>query len=515
MKKRNVQIILILLTGSMLAIVIAQLLWVSDAFRLKDANFRNQVDAALKEVNILLEDRFTSISTFNKIQLQPGESIILVQSNSDSTLDTVSQFIRNYTYTDTNFAYKKMSSPLATTVELNLKYHYLPDSVNLSPDKSEIRRKQAENIFQGDYELSNFFELSHISKYLDSILKMNLVEQGISSEYYYAIRTKNSKNYIVKHPETFQPEKFSDQANSQTIFTNSSFYLPHELIVVFPQKGKYLLSSMSALLVASILIILIMTGVLYFVARTILRQKKLSEMKNDFINNMTHEFKTPIANISLALDTIAGTGSLNGSIKLLNIIKAENERMHDNVEKILTISMLGKDELRLEKTDIDVHDLLIKAARSFQLLVQKREGDISIDFKAEESNLEGDEIHLANVFYNLLDNAIKYNKENPVIQIRTYNRANELIVEVQDNGLGISKEDQERIFEKFFRVHSGDKHDVKGFGLGLSYVNQVVEQHRGSIRLKSQLNKGSTFIVTLPINKSSYERQDQNYARGG
>jgi two-component system phosphate regulon sensor histidine kinase PhoR len=234
----------------------------------------------------------------------------------------------------------------------------------------------------------------------------------------------------------------------------------------------------------------------------ILEQKKISEIKTDFINNMTHEFKTPIATINLALDAIKNPKIINDNEKVhryINMIKEENRRMNTQVENVLKISKLENNQLSLTLDDVDIHDVIEETITHLHLVVDDRQGYINTHFKAEKSTIKGDYFHLINVFMNMLDNAIKYSINSPNIDVYTENESKYLIIKVSDKGMGMSKNVQKHIFDKFYREQKGNIHDIKGHGLGLSYVKKMIELHQGKIIVESEKDKGSTFIIKLPL----------------
>jgi two-component system, OmpR family, phosphate regulon sensor histidine kinase PhoR len=268
-------------------------------------------------------------------------------------------------------------------------------------------------------------------------------------------------------------------------------------VLFVPEPFRDVIRSMWLMMITSALISLgLILAFAYFI-HTILRQKKLSQMKNDFINNMTHEFKTPITNISLALENISESNLLTDTY--LRIISEENEHMRENAERILQIAMLDKEEMKLNKTDVDLHELILRAARSFDLQLAHVKGTIRLNLAAEKHHTLADETHMINVFYNMLDNAIKYCKNSPDIVIATKNKDHHISITITDNGIGMSEEVSRHVFDRFFRGSSGDVHDVKGFGLGLNYVKKIVGLHGGSIDVKSTPGKGSVFEIILPV----------------
>jgi len=234
----------------------------------------------------------------------------------------------------------------------------------------------------------------------------------------------------------------------------------------------------------------------------LLKQRKISEIKTDFINNMTHEFKTPIATINLALDSIKNPKIIDDKEKVmryLNMIKDENKRMHAQVENVLRISKLEKNELNISKERLNLHDLLLDAITHVELIVENKNGFIKTDMNAEKPYVLANESHFTNVIVNILDNAIKYSPEEPKIEVSTENVGANILLKVKDHGSGMSKAAQKRVFEKFYREHTGNIHNVKGHGLGLAYVKRIVDDHHGHVSVESEKGKGSTFIIKLPI----------------
>ncbi|MEP6597068.1 MAG: HAMP domain-containing sensor histidine kinase, partial [Ginsengibacter sp.] len=240
----------------------------------------------------------------------------------------------------------------------------------------------------------------------------------------------------------------------------------------------------------------------FLTVRALLKQKKLSEIKSDFINNMTHEFKTPLATISLAVDALKNEKVINDRSKMdyfSGIIKDENKRMNKQVETILQAALLDRQQVQLNLKPMHAHELINSALNNIKLPVEEKQGKLQISLEAKDDMIFADEVHFTNLINNLLDNAVKYSKENLLIKISTCNIANQLKIKIEDNGIGMSKETLHRIFEKFYRAHTGNIHNVKGFGLGLSYVKTIVKAHHGKIKAESTLGKGSFFVIEMPL----------------
>ena len=278
------------------------------------------------------------------------------------------------------------------------------------------------------------------------------------------------------------------------------------LIIVVPKVGDIVFREMRPRIIMSILFTLVIVTAFYLTVYTMLRQKKLSEIRNDFINNMTHEFKTPIATISLAVDALKNEKVQRDPQKLTyfsSIIKEENQRMNRQVETILKSAQMDRQEVQLNLKPLHVHQIIGDVVDNFMLRLQEKQGSLETDLLAASDLINGDEVHISNLVKNLLDNAVKYSKENvpPRIAISTSSTEKKFIFRIEDNGIGMTRETVKRIFEKFYRAHTGNIHNVKGFGLGLSYVKTVVEAHEGHIKAESTLGKGSCFTIELPLRR--------------
>lgn len=273
----------------------------------------------------------------------------------------------------------------------------------------------------------------------------------------------------------------------------------HKFAVYFPTKNIYIARQLGVMIYSSIGI-LIVIGFFVYIVFVIFKQKRLSEMKTDFINNMTHEFKTPIATIQVSSDALLRSSNTNNPEKVTtyaNIIKDETNRLKGQVEQILKIAMVDNVKNKMKKESFDFNKMIADIADNMLVRIENAKCKMDIHLDAKNSLIVGDKDHFVNVIYNLVDNALKYSKENPYLRIRTYNKKSKLVVEIEDHGIGIPKEAQKHIFEKFFRVPTGNVHNVKGFGLGLSYVKKIVESHQGKIQLQSTPGKGTTFTIQL------------------
>lgn len=343
---------------------------------------------------------------------------------------------------------------------------------------------------------------------LEKKLRTEFQNADLKEDIEYGIYDNRKKEFIIRNGRRLSVMG-SDTARHLDLLHSSykvSLYdngnsVPGYLLAYSPRKDSVIFNTILNNLLASLLFISIILACFVYTIYVILFQKKLSEMKTDFINNMTHEFKTPIATISLATDSIQSPKVLSDPEKVkrfTRIIKQENRRMNDQVEKVLQMAKLDKNKLNLNLEEVDLNDVIIEAGEYIRLQVEPRGGTVEVHPDADPSTVEGDVTHLASLVNNLLDNANKYSPEAPKIIVCTRNVPKGVEVTIQDHGLGMSREARKNIFDRFYRVHTGDRHDVKGFGLGLSYVKTITEVHGGDIVVKSELGKGSSFIVTFP-----------------
>ncbi len=333
--------------------------------------------------------------------------------------------------------------------------------------------------------------------FLDSIISRKMSNAGINTKCEFGVRDE-SGDYVIKS------ENFKENPNMlvRRLFPNDVFPRHNYLAIYFPEQKSYIFQSLGFMVSSSISLILVILGTFSFTIYIIIRQKKLSQMKSDFVNNMTHELKTPISTISLASQMLHDKSipvEQKNIESISGVIQDESKRLGFQVEKVLQMSIFEQGKLNLKPQKVDVHELIGNVANNFDIQVKNQGGEIVQKLKAENCVLRVDEVHFTNIMFNLLDNALKYSKENPLISIETKSNRSNFILIFQDNGIGIRKEEQKRIFEQFYRVPTGNIHNVKGFGLGLSYVKKVVEGHGGTISVSSEPKRGTRFEITLPI----------------
>ncbi len=396
---------------------------------------------------------------------------------------------RNSTNPSAGLAGRPFSSPLKSPTLLSD-----PALNNTRSLRTLIKAK-----YEG-YDLIKRFSRSS----LDDVINKEFTDAQLEGDLEYGVYDNRQAKLIVRNgrelaeigTDTSLHRDLMNSSYRVSLFEDSGYLMAYS-----PQKEQVIFKSIGWNLLASLLFVAIILGCFIYTIYTILLQNKLSVMKTDFINNMTHEFKTPIATISLATDSLKSPKVAPYPEKVarfVNIIKQENKRMNAQVEKVLQMAKLDKNKLNLNLTKVNLNQVIADAAEYISLQVEPRGGTVITEFMANPSDVEADMTHVASMINNLLDNANKYSPEAPKIIISTRNVPKGVEVTVKDHGLGMSREARKNIFDRFYRVNTGDRHDVKGFGLGLSYVKTITEVHHGTINVKSELGKGSSFIVTLP-----------------
>jgi len=386
------------------------------------------------------------------------------------------------------------------------------------------QRKQIEQLLQEDslrnlqagptvmQSLSEEFQRSNqplknrISAFIiDSLLRLELMNKGIVIPFNYEVSTANTDSVIfsnVSNSTGGLPVFLATNPYHTQIFGKEVLNDPGLLRVSFPKKNSLILSTMTATMGTTAALLFVLIFCFGYILFSIIRQKKISEMKTDFINNMTHEFKTPVSTIMIASDALRDKEIVEDKSRinrLANIIYEENARLGSHIERVLNIARIDNNDFKLEKKPVDINEMVAIVVDSMELKLQKSNAVINLNLDAENAIIKADELHFSNLLYNLIDNAIKYSKEQPEITISTLNKNGHVIIRVSDKGIGMSRDQQTKIFEQFYRIPTGNLHDVKGFGLGLSYVNTIVKRLNGTIGVKSEKDKGSEFELKFSV----------------
>lgn len=500
-----------LLTGVMAitfgALLYFQIMYLENMVRMRDAQFSEIVLRCLSSTGAYLEKRETM--HFLQEDIAVLESSILEFDNtglpsselSVEVLDSISGMLH------------RQSKDLGIT-EPSLPLNGISPSRNI--DNIQNRYRSIQQTLRGQYlyqkGLLNEVILSILrdagtrapkeradSAIIRDYLRNELYSSGLKMPFNFAVA--NQRGQIIYNTKGFLRES-SKNLYTISLFPNTG--APLKLSVEFPQKNKYIFSSVR-FIIPTLIFTLILLIVFLITIIMAFRQKKLSEIKTDFIHNMTHELKTPISTISLASQMLnddsvrKSESSLN---RLSGVISEETKRLQFQVEKVLQMSVFDNSDSSVKLAETDANQVILNVVDTFKIKVEKFGGSISCQLDAEDSMVNVDPMHFTNIIHNLLDNAVKYQDENrpPVLRVSTSNPNNRTLqIKIKDNGIGIKKDDQKRIFEKFYRVPTGNRHDVKGFGLGLAYVKKMVEIFKGNITVESDFGKGSIFIITLPL----------------
>jgi two-component system phosphate regulon sensor histidine kinase PhoR len=505
-KNKFLPVSILMMTAALAGIFALQVYWFMQAYELKSRDFDSRVNMAL----IKTAERIEAYETKNILIEKIGQGVNYFPRYPDSSsatsipsgtlLDQTNLTIRQ-PEAEAEATQQKIFLPDGTelTISTNTIGGSLSDSVRAAV-QNEARQLFTDILFELELFKREGMQMPDPVK-VDSILDYTLGEFGIRSGYKGAVYLPQIDSaLLLNHTKSFTPLK--ESKFYVRLFPQFAFAAPQYLVIDFMDKTASIIAELQSFILLFLLFSTIIIGVYAYTLRNFLKQRKLSELKTDFINNMTHEFKTPIASISLAADSLKNPKILQNPELILHygeIIKEENKRMNRHIESVLQSAILEKDSLQLNKETLHLHALLETAADRVRFQHGSVEIRIAEEYEAENDKIFGDEMHLVNVFVNLLDNAVKYCKTVPEITIKTQNVDNEIRISFSDNGIGIKKDDIKEIFQKFYRVPTGNLHNVKGFGLGLHYVKSIIEMHGGTVGVESVYGKGSTFTLTLPL----------------
>ncbi len=535
MKQKSLVGIIVLMSISMLGIVLAQYLWIKKAIQIQEEKFQNTAYAALNNVSKRIDNElsiksivgqfyYVSPQGMNSTTTTIETHVQILGSNNDSTINrtingvVATQETKVNIDSDRLLTIEKDSSSLKKIEDaVSQMEHSLYLKHDTIIEKRSVTSRGKKGItgvmerLSYEYrtrEVPIWQKLQNISPGgVEQLIKYELKNVGINTGFSYAI-VDNYKKIVPKYHT--RGIDLNNMVSSLPVVVNLfpndiiTGWAPYKLVVLFPDINTYMYKSQAGMFVFSLLFTLFILITFFITIRMILFQKKSSEVKTDFINNMTHEFKTPIATINLATDSIKNEKIIHNPEMVrsfLKIIKEENGRMNSQVERVLQMSLIEKNDFTIVKSALDIHKTVTNAIDKIQLQLQERSGVIDTVFNSDLVEISGDEVHLTNVIINLLENALKYSREKPEIKISTENHVNGIMITVEDNGIGMTKEQQNKIFEKFYRAEGGNIHNVKGFGLGLSYVKAVIDAHNGEIKVESRAGIGTKFKIFLPVNR--------------
>jgi two-component system, OmpR family, phosphate regulon sensor histidine kinase PhoR len=521
MKKKFIYILIAVITSALLGLVAIQLYWIDSAVALREDEFSRDVKSALFAVTSKLEkiEALNRVKIHQKSQQLFNQKAKLLYSMQQTTFDTSAYFEKDGVKYRVNEQHQQIAngkvyqktvesvSDNGSEFQMSIGVQGGLPITNYSSEDSLLNYQQNEKLMMLDEMLKSIYQTSQYrpilervnKQILDSLLKLELIHRDIKATFQYGVFDYDGNGLLVDSLSNIN--KIRQSNYYAQLFPNDILETPHFLSIYFPHQKGYLLKTMWLMLLTSVLLLIIIVLAFTYTIQTIFKQKKLSEVKNDFISNMTHELKTPISTISLACEALSDKDiSANPSINsnYINMISQENKRLGLLVESVLKSAMWDK-ELKLKKETFNLHDVINQVTSNILIQVESKKGKISKNLAAKEYEITADKVHITNLIYNLLDNANKYSPKEPDIIISTENYKQGILVSVSDNGVGIKKENVNKIFEKFYRVPTGNVHNVKGFGLGLNYVKALVDKHGGEIQVVSEFGVGTTFKVYLPF----------------
>ena len=516
MSKRAIWGIIILMTVGLLGSSLIQVYWFNYSIRQQEEKFDTHVFEALNRV----EERLSALEAGAPMDILNS----MQQAPSRMIQEEIAEFVEESGML--NEATQKSLEALQDSLLHSERFKSLLDPMEAWRRQSAYWEILDEQRRYNPPDISERIQPAKLAHFIHEELE----SQGIDLPYQFGVIQASDTafiiingNYVVggmdessaSHVENPHERGLFNSKYQVALYRHDVNGSPGWLKLHFPSKRTWLWYSLLPTLLAAVAFTGLILFCFSYTIHVILRQKKVSEMKTDFINNMTHEFKTPIATISLAADSIASPKVIHDETKInrfVGIIRQENKRMLQQVEKVLQMAQIDKHNPQLKLGEVDMHAIIRQAAEHISLQVQQRDGQIQLDLGASRYIMEGDQNHLSNLIHNLLDNANKYSPEKPDIRIRTSNHGQMLDIQVLDHGVGIAKEDQKHIFERFYRVHTGNRHDVKGFGLGLSYVKAIATAHQGSVSVKSEPGKGSQFTLHLPLRQKASRKNGHTTA---
>lgn len=511
MKIISPKLITFLAGAALIGLCVIQYYWISGAVAQRREHFGQDVREALVQVSKKYNHNQLGLRLRRQLSYRRQSFVTNPYLAQTGRVNVYEEFVsdsagkRNASYRAKSYRGDTISREYNSAISANSIYNNAQRPSNpTAPNDLNATSGLFSNLFDEVVHINVYNDYTNYidTSMVDSLLRIELMSRGINTRYVYGILNAPACAFDCKQPtgNSWKDSLYTSHYRV-SLTAENLFAQPRMLSIYFPNESGYILKSMWIMLIVSTFFILFIILLFYYSITTIFRQKHLSEIKNDFISNMTHELKTPISTISLACEVLGDddiSKTKERTDRYLTMIKEENRRLGVLVENVLQTALLDKGNFKLKPINIDLHEIIEQAIGSVQLAIDKKEGEISADLKAEKHEIYADHTHIQNIIYNLLDNAIKYTPEKPIIKIYTQELANGIEFCIQDNGIGIARENHKKIFEKLYRVPTGNIHDVKGFGLGLSYVKAIVEKHGGEVWVESEPGRGSNFHVRLP-----------------
>jgi two-component system, OmpR family, phosphate regulon sensor histidine kinase PhoR len=510
MSKKLIIIVSVFMSMALVGLISMQSLWIHNAFRVNENHFNQLVQRALLRAVSDVQRNETMSFIFDESSAYYSDTIgnnFFQQFYFDTTLQLESGSYTEF-YFSQQFEIPAEKKPRKTEQGAVNKRGQSLDRTNTPTGGNNLTNRYnfVDQVINRMYALPQDFDQRIGPELVKKYIGKALLEQGIKTGFEFAV-TKWG-NQVAFSTKGFNPDKKTEIYKIQ-LFPDDLFDNTNVLSIYFPNRRNLIIRSIGFISISSSVLTLFLIITFAFTLYVILRQKRLSEMKSDFVNNMTHELKTPISTISLASQML-GDKSISAADKnydrIASIITDESKRLGQQVEKVLQMAKFDQGSLKLNVKEVSVHDIIESVASNFILQVESKNGILIPSLHAENDLILADPVHLSHAISNLLDNAVKYTSQQPEIYIETRNSGQMLLLTIRDNGIGISKSNQRRIFDKFFRVPTGNIHSVKGFGLGLSYVKKIITELQGTISVESELGSGSAFTIKLPNKPKNHER---------
>jgi len=529
MNKKLIIGLIVLMSISLIGIIGVQILWIQNSIKIEERRFDENINDILQTVVENLEQDEDvhiigeGLNWVKQIHKDNNEIVKISQFIDDKTHNKHRKII--ITGEHDSLGKKKLYTSQAQFVihsdDKKLEVHgnsndsndidsTIDININFSSEDTLIRikkkEKQIEKLFDKviyEYKLKDNKLEDRIDQ-VDIANQLNLAfeDENINIDYQFGVSNRQN-NELIFSSDSIQNPIIINSKYKQSLFPGDVFKKNNQLFVAVTNRGSLIYKSILPLLILSGIFTFFILASFVATVIFIFRQKKISDIKTDFINNMTHEFKTPIATIALASDSIVNPKVIGLPERIryfASIIKDENYRMNTQVENIMQLSLYGKHELEINPQTLHLNESIQKAAEHIKLQIDERQGSLNLKLEAINDIVKVDEVHFFNVLFNLLDNSLKYSDGKPIIEIGTKNLGKNILIWIKDSGMGMNMKTQKRIFRKFYRAQSGNIHKVKGFGLGLSYVKLIVDRHMGDIKVNSKLGQGTTVEITLPLN---------------
>ena len=520
MKEKNLKIIIGLMSVALLGLIAVQIYWIKNAIELEEKLFDYNVNDAMHSVVKKISQHESAEYVVHKLIKPDTDDVFVFKSDilnkEDIILREKRTWVSSYNYDvgDSDVVVRMKVSDVDDSSNVLVEINSTEDGNKIgitefrklsSVQIDSIKVHKEKFVNEVVEELILIGETRNVEERIDESelnknLKINLMNKGISADFIFGVKSQK-RDTILFLKDADQISELKKSSYKAQLFPEEVFRSANYLVLSFPNRTGYLLRSVSTVLLISSLFIFSIIFLYYKTVKILIMQKKVAEIKNDLINNITHEFKTPISTIALAAEALKEP-ELNKDRdkieKYTTMIEEENDRLKNMVDSLLNTALIENGEYSLEKSEIDIHSLIKDLVNRNKLRLETANGEILLELLADDHQVHADQQHITNILNNIIDNAIKYSSHKPLLKISSVNKGDGISISISDNGIGIDKHQQKKIFDTFYRVPTGNIQDVRGYGIGLSYVKKLVEAHGGTITVESKLNKGTTFNFNFP-----------------